>query len=54
MPHQPELHPNAYLSVFLRLIRVFYFNVFYTLMLLVRQDFTYSAGPMEAGSAAHP
>ena len=49
-----ELHPNAYLSVFLHFIRVFYFNVFYTRMILVRQDLTYSAGPMETGSAAHP
>ena len=50
----PQLHPNAYLSVFLHLIRVFYFNVLYTRMILVRQDLTYSAGPRETGSAAHP
>ena len=38
----------------LRFIRVFYLNVFYTRMILVRQDFTYSEGPRETGSAAHP
>ena len=41
---------------FLRFIREFHFTVFYTRMILVRQDFKYSAGPMqmETGSAAHP
>ena len=49
-----ELHPNAYLSVFRRFIRVFDLRIFCTRMILVRQDLTYSAGPMETGSAAHP
>ena len=49
-----ELHPNAYVSVFLTLIRVLHSNVFYTRMILVRQDLTYSAGPIGTGSAAHP
>ena len=49
-----DLHPNAYLSVFLRFVLVCYFNVFYTRLILVRQDLTYYAEPREKGSAARP
>ena len=53
--HQPELHPIAYSSVFIRfIICIFYFHVVYAYDTLVQQDLTFSAKPMETGSAAHP
>ena len=60
-----ELHPNAcFFPVFIRLMRIFYFHMIYTCILLARvlyayetlvhQDYTFFARPMETRSAAHP